>query len=376
MIEMLPLPAPRNHGARLVAALIVAGLIAIPARVAPAPPALDTSISDLAHAIAESIHGRGLTVAVPDIPTLDGRLTVLGRYVAEELITALYERGVSVVERSLLDRAMSELQLGLTDLMSATAVKRFGRLVGAHAIVVGTLTDVGQSVKLNARIVAVETGQVVGAASGLLALDAQTTAMLARAVTPRRPLPRTPSSASGSGADTGGGVFWKEDFSEYDNGDPLPAWGPNVIVRKYPSGRSYLGSLMPGVHPVRQTLRFPANFSLEFDMASDNESRIEFPLILVDEKGDELRVDCSYSKWHERVTVTLPGVNPQSVDARGPQTFKLVKNGTTYKIYSSGRFITTGVYTGYGRFVGFKLSVSPEALFTNFIATALQGAAP
>jgi len=287
-------------------------------------------------------------------------------------VTALYQNGISVVERRLLDRAMSELQLGLSDLMSATAVKRFGRLVGAHAIVVGTLTDIGQSVKFNARIVAVDTGQVIGAASGLLPRDAQTVAMLTQAVTPPRVLPRTPTGNDSGNEASAGGVFWKEDFSKYEDGDPLPAWGPNVIVRKSRTGRSYLGSLMPGVHAVRQAVRFPSNFSLEFDMAMENENRIEFPLILVDEKGDELRVDYAYNTWSNRVSVTLPGVNQQAIDVRGMQTLKLVKSGTTYKIYSSGTFITTGVYTGYGRFVGFKLSVPPGALFTNFIGTTLQ----
>jgi hypothetical protein len=356
----------------LAGVLIAAAAMVVPARVQAMPMALDQSIAAVAYSIAETIHGQGLTVAVPDIPTLDGRTTVLGRYVAEELVTALYQCGISPVERRLLDRAMSELQLGLTDPMSATAVKRFGRLVGAQAIVVGTLTDIGQSVKFNARIVAVETGQVIGAASGLLPRDEQTTAMLAQSVTPRRALPRTPAADAPGNEGSAGGVFWKEDFSKYDDGDPLPAWGPNVIVRKSRTGRSYLGSLMPGVHAVHQAIRFPSNFSLEFDMAIENENRIEFPLILVDEKGDELRVDCVYNNWMNRVSVTLPGVNQQGIDVRGMQTLKLVRSGTTYKIHSSGTFVTTGVYTGYGRFVGFKLNVPPGALFTNFVGTALQ----
>jgi TolB-like protein len=355
------------------AVFVVATLGAVaPQPVGATAMALDDAIGTVAEAIAEKIDGRGLTLAVPDIPTLGGHTTVLGRYVAEELVIALYRRGISVVERSLLDRAMSELRLGLTDLMSVTAVKRFGRLVGARAILVGTLTDIGESVRLNVRIVAVETGQVVGAASGSLPRDPQTTAMLGQPVTPRRVLPKGANRRDEPDRNVSpGGVFWNEDFSRYDDGDPLPAWGPSVVVRRYPSGRSYLGSLKPGVHSVRQALQFTSNFSFEFDLAMDGTSRIEFALVLVDEKGDELRVDCVYSTWHGTFTVTLPGVNPQTVDASNIATLKLAKIGTTYKFYVSGRFVTTGVYTDYGRFAAFKLSVPPGAIFTGFLALRL-----
>ena len=90
------------------------------------------------------------------------------------------------------------------------------------------------------------------------------------------------------------------------------------------------------------------------------------------QKGDELRIDCKYSSWHDQLAVTLPGVNQQVAKARGITTLKLVKSGTTYKAYVSGTFTTTGVYTDYGPFVGFKLTVPPGGLFTNFIGTTLE----
>jgi TolB-like protein len=356
----------------LSAALLVATLgIVAPRSVGATAMALDDEIGAVAEAIAERIDGYGLTVAVPDIPTLGGDTTILGRYVAEELVTALHRRGISVVERGLLDRAMSELQLGLTDLMSVTAVKRFGRLVGARAIVVGTLTDIDEGVKLNLRIVAVETGQVVGAASGSLPRSPQVTTMLKTRVPPRRVPTRAPIRSDDSGEVSRGGVFWSESFWRYDDGDPVPAWGPNVVVRRYSNGRSYLGTLMPGVQQVRRAIGFPPNFSLELDVAPGGVRGIGFTLTLIDEKDDELPVDCVYKVRRRSFTVTLPGVNPQTVQVRDIATLKLVKTGTTYKVYAGGRFVTTGVYGDYGRFTGFKLSVPPGALFTGFLGIRL-----
>jgi len=65
-------------------------------------------------------------------------------------------------------------------------------------------------------------------------------------------------------------------------------------------------------------------------------------------------------------------VNQQKVKVNGARSLKVNKFGTTYKVYVSGAFVTTGVYSDYSRFTGFKLTVPPGALFTNFIGTALR----
>jgi len=175
-----------RQSVRTIATVAVAMvLMGLPCRVSAGPVTTDSAIDKAADQIAQALRDRSVALAVPDIPALDGRVTVLGRYVAEELVTGLFERGMQVVERSLLDHALSELKLGTTDLMDPAAVKRFGRLVGAQGIIVGTLTDLGDTVKLNLRVVDVETGMVIGAAASVLQKDGSVARMLSQAVTPR-----------------------------------------------------------------------------------------------------------------------------------------------------------------------------------------------
>lgn len=150
-------------------AMIVALFSASPALADPAT--LDRSIRAVAKEIAAGLrdpdtqakiaNAQNAILAVPDIGSIDGRSTLLGRYVAEELVTGLFNERIGVVERTLLDRAMSELKLGSTDLVSAANQQQFGRFVGAHAVVVGNLTQIGEAVELNLRVVFVEHGLVM-----------------------------------------------------------------------------------------------------------------------------------------------------------------------------------------------------------------------
>ena len=105
-------------------------------------------------------------VAVPDFTDLDGRVSELGMFISEELLTRLHNtQKVKVVERRLLSKVIEEHQLGLTGLIDPKTVKRLGKILGADSLCTGTITDLRSTLKINARIIDVETGQVFAVAS-------------------------------------------------------------------------------------------------------------------------------------------------------------------------------------------------------------------
>lgn len=134
---------------------------------------IDQGLLEISRQITESIPSNSkTTIAVMDFNDLQGNVTLLGRYIGEELITRLFQsKQVEVIERSLLDKAIQELKFNTSDLVDASNAKQLGRVVGADAIVVGTLTDLGQSLKINARVIMVESGKVIGAASVQIVQD-------------------------------------------------------------------------------------------------------------------------------------------------------------------------------------------------------------
>lgn len=134
---------------------------------------LDQGLNEIAQQITESIPSDSKkTIAVMDFNTLEGNVTMFGRYVGEKLITKLFQtKRFKVIERGLLEKALQELKFNTTDLVDTANAKQLGKVVGADAIVTGTLTDLGQSVEVNARVITVESGEVIGAASEQLIKD-------------------------------------------------------------------------------------------------------------------------------------------------------------------------------------------------------------
>ncbi len=134
---------------------------------------LDEGLSEISRQVSESMpSGKKTTIAVMDFNDLQGNVTLLGRFISEELITRFFQtKHLEVIERSLLDKAIQELKFNTSDLVDTSNAKQLGRVVGADAIMVGTLTDLGQSIKINARVIVVESGKVIGAASALIVKD-------------------------------------------------------------------------------------------------------------------------------------------------------------------------------------------------------------
>ena len=119
---------------------------------------LDALAEELMHGMTE---GEKLRVAVMELTGMGGTRTDLGRFMADKLITALHKTGsVDLVERSQLERVMEEHRLDMSDLIDASSAKRLGKMLGAEAIVTGTIRDLGGTVDIHARMIDVETGVI------------------------------------------------------------------------------------------------------------------------------------------------------------------------------------------------------------------------
>jgi len=107
-------------------------------------------------------------VAVFPFPYHDGRETEGSTIISERLITKLVEqKKLQVVERSLLDKVLKELKLEASGAIDEQSAKQIGKVLGLDGIVSGTLIDLGgKEVEVNARLIKVETGEIIVAASG------------------------------------------------------------------------------------------------------------------------------------------------------------------------------------------------------------------
>ena len=93
--------------------------------------------------------------------------------VLEDLSTALVKMEVfELVERSQLDKVLQELRIQNSGLIDSTTARKLGKLVGAKAVLVGSISDRKDCFVINARLINTESGRVRVAES--IVLDKET----------------------------------------------------------------------------------------------------------------------------------------------------------------------------------------------------------
>ena len=91
----------------------------------------------------------------------DDEMKPLGKGLAQMLITDLSGlESVRLVERERLQEIIDELKLGRSDKFDQATVARIGKLVGAHYLVMGSYFDMMDHLRVDARVVQLETGLI------------------------------------------------------------------------------------------------------------------------------------------------------------------------------------------------------------------------
>jgi TolB-like protein len=85
----------------------------------------------------------------------------MGELLADQVIDALKQKGdYVVVERKRLILALEELRLGTASLAEETTRLRLGKIIGARWMIFGGYLTAGDQIRLDLRLVEVETGKV------------------------------------------------------------------------------------------------------------------------------------------------------------------------------------------------------------------------
>lgn len=114
----------------------------------------------MADAIAKS--GRK-TIAVVDFTDLQGNVTELGRFLAEEFSVALSNdaKDFEVIDRTNLKILLQEHKLASTGIIDLQTARKLGEIAGVQALITGNITPFGDSVRLSIKILDVSTARVI-----------------------------------------------------------------------------------------------------------------------------------------------------------------------------------------------------------------------
>lgn len=159
-----------GHFIRAVVALAVVIQVTLFSLCYGATQGFERSMDTLARAVTENMSRSGKQfVAVLDFSDLNGRISELGSFVAEELLGRIHRlQKVKIVERRLVYRIVEEHGFGMSGVVDEKSVKRLGSMIGADTICTGTISDLRTVIKINARMLDVERGLVFAAATAEL----------------------------------------------------------------------------------------------------------------------------------------------------------------------------------------------------------------
>ncbi|MCM2266823.1 MAG: CsgG/HfaB family protein [Elusimicrobiales bacterium] len=110
---------------------------------------------------------QGKKIAIIPFSYADGRTGASkdGSVISERLtIKMINMHKFEIIERSVLDKVMTELKLQNSGMIDASSAQQLGKVLGVEAIITGTIveTSAGQ-IEVNARLIKTETAQAIGA---------------------------------------------------------------------------------------------------------------------------------------------------------------------------------------------------------------------
>lgn len=113
-------------------------------------------------------------IAIIPFSYADGRADSIDGAVISERITMkmINLQKFEIIERSVLDKIMNELELQASGIMDANSTKELGKVLGVDAIITGTLIQMpGGKIEVNARLIKTETAQAIVAVQAIVEKD-------------------------------------------------------------------------------------------------------------------------------------------------------------------------------------------------------------
>jgi TolB-like protein len=153
--------------------------------------------------LARSISSSGRkTVAVVDFTDLQGNVTELGRFLAEELSVVLVAdaRGFEVIDRTHLKAILKEHRLATTGIIDPQTARKIGQIAGIDALVTGTTTPLGDSIRLSAKVLDTDTAKMLGASTMDVPRTKAIEELLGRGIDTTTPSPRTTPPSNSTAA--------------------------------------------------------------------------------------------------------------------------------------------------------------------------------
>ena len=103
-------------------------------------------------------------IAITEFP-YEERFNDLSKDIEDRLYTAMIQRSMQIVERERLTEILAEQAMEWTGLFDLSSAAELGKLLGVAGVLIGSITDQGETLAIRARLVDVETAQAITASA-------------------------------------------------------------------------------------------------------------------------------------------------------------------------------------------------------------------
>lgn len=155
---------------------------------AEAAETIEAAMKEVAASLGPALADSGLKkLAVVELTDIAGYRSALGPFLAEELTTQLFAAKPGTfdfVERQQLAKVLEEQKLTSSSLFEGTSLVSVGKVLGIQAIITGSMADLGDQIKINTRVISVESARIVAASSTSFPRQGAAEALLRQSGTP------------------------------------------------------------------------------------------------------------------------------------------------------------------------------------------------
>jgi TolB-like protein len=120
------------------------------------------------------IKGEKVKIGIIEFQSLndEAKKDNLGKIVSEMLTTSFVNsESFKIIEREQLQKVIKEFQLSQSGIIDTSYAKQIGKIAGADAIVTGSVTKIGNDLRLDARIIDIESGIILTAEKSVGKVD-------------------------------------------------------------------------------------------------------------------------------------------------------------------------------------------------------------
>jgi len=131
------------------------------------------------------IKGEKVKIGIIEFQSLneEAKQDNLGKIVSEMLTTSFVNsESFKIIEREQLQKVIKEFQLSQSGIIDTSYAKQIGKITGADAIVTGSVIKIGSNLRLDARIIDVESGIILTAEKCTGKLDIESIGIMAEQI--------------------------------------------------------------------------------------------------------------------------------------------------------------------------------------------------